>query len=780
MFLAMIFGGLSLLGLMVSISATVAVSILGTMVGSQLESEDLWILDSAARQTASEADNPDGDSVPEFTRLRTAAAGEPALPTGGFYLAATSAAPKTDARGGLLVVCSVDNGVRGSQPELQRLIPGTSVSTELNAAPLFAIIQPGENGQLETDCASALQGVAAGDDRVRRVSVADGMQLAGPLVATGPTTVEYGTDGIGSSFRVNGAISAQSLSVSGAGSIGSLTLGIPLAIGGGGTGAGTAADAWSAILSGSSLLALARQNRDAVAVTGGTIDGTAIGRTSAADGRFLDLVSATGTLNGSLGATAPDTARVTTLSASGLATLSGGAALPDGTVAAPGLSFASSAATGLYLGGPDQICVATAAAGRWCWLAGGQLMNAAAGTAGASAPFAAYGTGSMVADIANTGTAAGSTALQLRVAAATANALAVTGPGGTVASLSGAGALTVSGSLAAGGAAIGGNASVAGSLTAGGGRLSLGGSGATAAIAASGPAAGIDLQPQGTGVLTANGALVWTAANDGAGSGLDADYTRGGCVDPRGGTAGTVLARDASGCYVPATISVAGGGGGVTIAEQDPKIASTASGSWCRGTGSQIACDQSQPLSGLTSGAILVANGTQTATTGFATIAGTQASFVAAGDGGVIADYYDYSSDRNLKERDEALQEACAKLGGIRAVTYYWNRLQKARGRGDSRQHVGLFAQDVKAAFPDLVRRDGDGYLQLDYARLVAPLIACSQEAQAEAKDLRGDLQALARRLQELETKLAAGAGAGAEPAREFELKPPTGRREKP
>lgn len=289
MFLAMVFGALALLGLMVGISATVVVTILGAMVGSQLESENRAIMAAAAQQIASEASNIDGDAVPEFTFIRSAAPGEPALPAGGAYVSALSAAPKTDVWGALMVVCAVDNGVRGTQPELLPLIAGTSNPTQLNAAPLFALIQAGQNGMIETDCAAALGSAALGDDVVRRVSVAEGMQLAGPLVASSPTTVEYGTEGIGSTFKVNGAIEAETLAVDGAASAGRLTLGQPLSIGDGGTSASTTAGAWLAILQGAPPDSLAWQVAGAVRFTGGTINNTVIGASTPASGNFSAL-----------------------------------------------------------------------------------------------------------------------------------------------------------------------------------------------------------------------------------------------------------------------------------------------------------------------------------------------------------------------------------------------------------------------------------------------------------------------------------------------------------
>ena len=86
----------------------------------------------------------------------------------------------------------------------------------------------------------------------------------------------------------------------------------PLPIASGGTGANTAATARTAL----GLGTIATQNANSIAVTGGTIDNTPIGQTTPAAVTATTLNSTGGALNGTVGATTPNTVAATTIVAS--------------------------------------------------------------------------------------------------------------------------------------------------------------------------------------------------------------------------------------------------------------------------------------------------------------------------------------------------------------------------------------------------------------------------------------------------------------------------------
>ncbi|NCE88445.1 tail fiber domain-containing protein [Pseudomonas sp. Q1] len=79
-------------------------------------------------------------------------------------------------------------------------------------------------------------------------------------------------------------------------------------------------------------------------------------------------------------------------------------------------------------------------------------------------------------------------------------------------------------------------------------------------------------------------------------------------------------------------------------------------------------------------------------------------------------------SDRDLKQNVQPLQGSTDKILQLKGVSYEWL---------DSGKHdIGLIAQDVEKIYPDITRKQGD-HLQVDYQKLVAPLIESIRELDA-------------------------------------------------
>lgn len=111
-------------------------------------------------------------------------------------------------------------------------------------------------------------------------------------------------------------------------------------------------------------------------------------------------------------------------------------------------------------------------------------------------------------------------------------------------------------------------------------------------------------------------------------------------------------------------------------------------------------------------------------------------------------------SDTRLKTEVEPLGAALDGLGSIRPVRF---RFREDTGQPTDVQ-IGLIAQEVEEIFPELVTRDGQGYLRLAYPKLTAVLLKGLQEQQAqiEEKDqaierLEEQNERLADRLERLE-----------------------------
>ena len=104
---------------------------------------------------------------------------------------------------------------------------------------------------------------------------------------------------------------------------------------------------------------------------------------------------------------------------------------------------------------------------------------------------------------------------------------------------------------------------------------------------------------------------------------------------------------------------------------------------------------------------------------------------VAAGD--VVA-YY--TSDIRLKDNVEVIKGSLDKIEGIRGVEFDWN--EKSPGWAKERGHdVGVIAQEVQKVVPEIVVERKNGFLGVDYKRLVPLLIESVKELKQEVEILK-------------------------------------------
>jgi hypothetical protein len=97
------------------------------------------------------------------------------------------------------------------------------------------------------------------------------------------------------------------------------------------------------------------------------------------------------------------------------------------------------------------------------------------------------------------------------------------------------------------------------------------------------------------------------------------------------------------------------------------------------------------------------------------------------------------SSDLRFKEDVETLGPALDGVLRLRPIRY---RFRPGTGH-PTEPEIGLVAQEVEPVFPELVRRDAQGYLSVAYTDLAAVLVRAVQEQQALIADLRAELAAL-------------------------------------
>jgi len=93
------------------------------------------------------------------------------------------------------------------------------------------------------------------------------------------------------------------------------------------------------------------------------------------------------------------------------------------------------------------------------------------------------------------------------------------------------------------------------------------------------------------------------------------------------------------------------------------------------------------------------------------------------------------SSDENLKQNIRPIDGALEKIKHLQGVVFNWNDL--AVGKDTDKEQVGLLAQQVLKACPQAVIRRENGFLAVDYEKLVPLLIQSIKELGDQVDRLR-------------------------------------------
>ena len=92
-------------------------------------------------------------------------------------------------------------------------------------------------------------------------------------------------------------------------------------------------------------------------------------------------------------------------------------------------------------------------------------------------------------------------------------------------------------------------------------------------------------------------------------------------------------------------------------------------------------------------------------------------------------------SDKRLKENVSELKDTLSKLSKIRPVAYSF------KADKSHKTHLGVMAQDVASVFPELVYKDKNGVLAVDYIGLISPMISSIKELNTKIDSVSSDLQ---------------------------------------
>ena len=101
-----------------------------------------------------------------------------------------------------------------------------------------------------------------------------------------------------------------------------------------------------------------------------------------------------------------------------------------------------------------------------------------------------------------------------------------------------------------------------------------------------------------------------------------------------------------------------------------------------------------------------------------------------------------YSSDSRLKENIVNIDGALEKVSMLKGVTFDWcEDYIKERGGEDGyfikKHDTGLIAQDVQQVLPEIVRKKKDGYLGVQYDKMVGLLVEAIKELRTEINELK-------------------------------------------
>jgi hypothetical protein len=113
---------------------------------------------------------------------------------------------------------------------------------------------------------------------------------------------------------------------------------------------------------------------------------------------------------------------------------------------------------------------------------------------------------------------------------------------------------------------------------------------------------------------------------------------------------------------------------------------------------------------------------------------------------GISATAFNVSSDRRLKENVQPLTNALDGVGKINGVYYRYKADAPDGNPYPKGRQIGVIAQDVEKAYPELVAVQPGGYKAVDYAKLAAVLIEAVKEQQRTIEDLKSRVKTLETR----------------------------------
>ena len=102
------------------------------------------------------------------------------------------------------------------------------------------------------------------------------------------------------------------------------------------------------------------------------------------------------------------------------------------------------------------------------------------------------------------------------------------------------------------------------------------------------------------------------------------------------------------------------------------------------------------------------------------------------------------SSDKRLKENIVPISNPMDKIKKIGGYTFNWNDVSN---KPKNIQEVGVIAQEIQEVLPEVVKEKGDGYLGVDYEKIIALLIEGIKEQNGEITELKNEITSIKKLL---------------------------------
>ncbi len=120
---------------------------------------------------------------------------------------------------------------------------------------------------------------------------------------------------------------------------------------------------------------------------------------------------------------------------------------------------------------------------------------------------------------------------------------------------------------------------------------------------------------------------------------------------------------------------------------------------------------------------------------------GTTDNYYVRADGNVFATAYRTLSDSTFKKNIKTISNALEKVVKLRGVTYQYNYSDSMSVFNTEDIHIGVIAQEVQKFVPEVINRQENGILSVEYSNMVGLLIEAIKEQQLQIESLKSVIE---------------------------------------